>query len=555
MAHSQRFDYVDTDPSRASSAGKQTEATGRSLVRPMCLAVVLASMLVASNGCTSLREYIGNGFRVGHDYQEPPAAVAATWIDVNDKRISTGCDDHSQWWKVFNDEGLNSLICTAFHQNLTLREAGFRILQARAQLGITRGEFFPQNQNLAGSYSRIGRSSETALAKAGGGVGNIGPRFFDQWDYGFNLDWELDFWGRFRRAIESQSDLLDASVADFDAALITLLSDVATAYTQMRTFEQRIAYAKQNVKIQQDTLDIVQARFKASTTSELDVDQASSTVNATQAAVSELEIGLRQAQNRLCTLLGIPPEDLMARLGHAPIPTAPADVVLGIPADLLRRRPDVRAAERRVAAQSEQIGIAVSDLYPHISISGTLGGSAEKFADLFTPGAFNSQVSPNFRWDLLNYCRINNNIKLQDARFLELVAFYQNQVLRANQEVEDGVVVFLRSQERTRFQQKSVNDAEAAVNVALLQYKAGTTDFTTVTQVQQIQVIQQDTLAVAQGEIVAGLIQVYRALGGGWQIRLQGCQDCLPPVGGALQGPQAVEELFPAPSVEGQEQL
>jgi outer membrane protein TolC len=206
-----------------------------------------------------------------------------------------------------------------------------------------------------------------------------------------------------------------------------------------------------------------------------------------------------------------------------------------------------------VAAQSEQIGIAESDLYPHIFIDGTLGGSAEKFSQLFTPGAFNSHISPSFRWDLLNYCRIANNVKLQDARFLELVATYQNSVLIANQEVEDGLVLFLRSQERTQFQQKSVDDAVAAVNVALLQYKAGTTDFTTVTQVEQVQVLQQDTLAQAQGEIVSGLIQVYRALGGGWQIRLQGCQDCLPPPTGTLQAPQPTEELFPPPAVAPQE--
>jgi len=205
--------------------------------------------------------------------------------------------------------------------------------------------------------------------------------------------------------------------------------------------------------------------------------------------------------------------------------------------------------ERRVAAQSEQIGIAQSDLYPHITINGTLGGSAEKFSQLFTPGAFNSQISPTFRWDLLNYCRIANNVKLQDARFLELVATYQNTVLTANQEVEDGLIVFLRGQERTQFQQKSVDDAVAAVNVALLQYKAGTTDFTTVTQVEQFQVLQQDVLAQAQGEIVTGLVQVYRALGGGWQIRLQNCQDCLPPQTGTLQPPQTTEELFPPPAV------
>src|SRR4051812_14545798 len=521
------------------------------LARVALAGAVLILLLGGTTGCTSPCEYIRNGFKVGPNYHEPPAVVACKWIDAGDKRLKPGCDDLAQWWKVFNDPALDALICTAYHQNLTLREAGFRILQARAQLGIVRGEIFPQTQNLTASYTRFARSKETALARAGGGF--TGPRFFDQWDYGFNLDWEVDFWGRFRRAIESQSDALDASVADYDAALITLLGDVANDYAQMRTFEQRIAFARENVKIQQDTLSIVQARFNASTISELDVSQASSTLNATQAAVSELEIGLRQTQNALCTLLGIPPEDLMQRLGRGPIPTAPADVVLGIPADLLRRRPDVRAAERRVAAQSEQIGIAVSDLYPHISIDGTLGGSAEKFSRLFTPGAFNSQISPGFRWDLLNYCRAANNIKLQDARFLELVATYQNTVLRANQEAEDGLVLFLRSQERTQFQQKSVDDAVAAVNVALLQYKAGTTDFTTVTQVEQVQVLQQDTLAQAQGEIVSGLIQVYRALGGGWQIRLQGCQDCLPRLTGEVQASQPPEELFPAPAIGPQE--
>jgi NodT family efflux transporter outer membrane factor (OMF) lipoprotein len=521
------------------------------LARVALSGAVVVALLGATSGCTSPCEYIRNGFKVGPNYHEPPAAVACKWIDAGDKRLKPGCDDLAQWWRVFKDPALDALICKAYHQNLTLREAGFRILQARAQLGIVRGEFFPQVQNLTGSYTRFARSKKTAPAQATGGF--IGPRFFDQWDYGFNLNWELDFWGRFRRAIESQSDLLDASVADYDAVLITLLSDVANDYAQMRTFEQRIAFAKENVKIQQDTLDIVRARFKASTISELDVSQASSTLNATLAAVSELEIGLRQTQNALCTLLGIPPEDLMLCLGHGPIPTAPADVVLGIPCDLLRRRPDVRAAERRVAAQSEQIGIAESDLYPHIFIDGTLGGSAEKFSELFTPGAFNSHISPSFRWDLLNYCRIVNNVRFQDARFLELVASYQNTVLRANQEAEDGLVLFLRSQERTQYQQKSVDDAVAAVNVALLQYKAGTTDFTTVTQVEQVQVLQQDTLAQAQGEIVSGLIQVYRALGGGWQIRLQGCQDCLPPVGGSLQAPQQSEELFPPPAVEPQE--
>ena len=208
----------------------------------------------------------------------------------------------------------------------------------------------------------------------------------------------------------------------------------------------------------------------------------------------------------------------------------------------------MRAAERRVAAQCEQIGIAETDWYPHVSIDGTLGGSAEKFSHLFEPGAFNANISPSFRWDLLNYFRILNNVRVQDARFQELIATYQQSVLNANQDVENGLVVFLRGQERTKFQQQSVNDAVAAVNVALLQYKAGSTDFTTVTQVEQIQVLQQDTLAQAEGEIVAGLIQVYRALGGGWQIRLQNCAELLPPPGSATSPMQPNAELIPPPA-------
>jgi NodT family efflux transporter outer membrane factor (OMF) lipoprotein len=511
-----------------------------------CVTLLTAFMtLLSSTGCTGVREYFHNGCKVGPDYCRPAAPVAAQWIDANDKRVNTGCDDLCQWWKVFNDPVLDSLICTAYHQNLTLREAGFRILQARAQLGIAKGEMFPQTQNLTGDYQRIARSRQTA------GLAGlpVGAQFFNQWDYGFNLDWELDFWGRFRRAVASQEDSLDASVEDYDGVLVTLLGDVATTYTQMRTFEQRIEYAVNNVKIQQDTLDIVEARFKASTISELDVDQARSTLNATQAALQELQIGLRQSINQLCILMGMPPEDLYARIGRGSIPTAPPEVVVGIPADLLRRRPDVRAAERRVAAQCEQIGIAQTDWYPHVSIDGTLGGSAEKFSHLFEPSAFNANISPSFRWDLLNYFRILNNVRVQDARFQELIATYQNAVLTANQDVENGLVVFLRGQERTKFQQQSVNDAVAAVNVALLQYKAGSTDFTTVTQVEQIQVVQQDTLAQAEGEIVAGLIQVYRALGGGWQIRLQNCAELLPPPGAAAAVTQPNAELIPPPAV------
>jgi NodT family efflux transporter outer membrane factor (OMF) lipoprotein len=496
-------------------------ATAR--VRVRLVAFLLLSGLVG--GCTSLHEYIANGFKVGPNYAPPPAPVANEWIDAADKRVRSEADDLSQWWKLFNDPMLDDLIGYAYRQNLSLRAAGFRVLQARAQLAIDQANLLPQAQKMVGDFTRYGISEEIANS-----ILNFQgtTRFFSQWDYGFILGWELDFWGRFRRAVEAGSASLDASVDNFDDVLVTLLGDVATYYTQIRTTELRIKYARDNVEIQRETFKLAEARFKAMAVDELDVDQARSTLAQTEAQIPELEIALRQANNRLCILLGIPPENLKSRLGPAPIPAAPPEVAVGIPADLLRRRPDVRRAERQAAAQSAEIGVAEAEFYPHIAIAGTIDYSAANFKDLFRATAFNGQVGPAFQWNILNYGRILNNVRVQDAHFEELVAVYQNTVLNASQDVENGLVTFLRAQERTKFQAESVEFAEKAVKIALTKYKAGTIDFTRVTQIQQTLVDQQDTLAQARGEIALGLIQTYRALGGGWQIRGTGCQRGLP---------------------------
>jgi NodT family efflux transporter outer membrane factor (OMF) lipoprotein len=412
------------------------------------------------------------------------------------------------------------------------------VLEARAQQAIAVGNLFPQTQQATGDYTRYAVSTEVANRS------NVTSRFYSQWDYGFNLSWELDFWGRFRRAVEAANASLDVSVENYDAVLVTLLGDVATYYVQLRTFQQRIEYAQANVQLQRETLKIVEGRFKAGTTTKLDVAQARSTLEQTDAQIQELEISLRQTNNQLCILLGIPTEDLQTRLGPAPIPTAPAEVVAGIPADLLRRRPDVRRAERQAAAQSAEIGVAEAEFYPHIAITGTLGYSAEQLKNLFRSTALAASVGPSFQWNLLNYGRILNNVRLQDARFQELVTAYQNSVLVAGQEVENGLVTFLRAQKRTRLQAASVADAAEAVQIALGQYKAGTIDFTRVTQLEQNLVLLQDTLAQAQGEIALGLIQVYRALGGGWQVRLTGCE----PGGLAKLGqPRTAFETLPVP--------
>jgi outer membrane protein TolC len=273
----------------------------------------------------------------------------------------------------------------------------------------------------------------------------------------------------------------------------------------------------------------------------LDVDQAQSNLSQTQALIPRFEIDLRRATNRLCILLGMPPVDLQARLGAGAIPTAPPDVAVGIPAELLTRRPEVRRAEREAAAQCARIGVAVSELYPHIAVSGTVGFSAENFKDLLKDRSLQGSVGPSFQWNVLNYGRLVNNIRLQDARFQELVLSYQNTVLRANQEVEDGLIRFLKSQERSRDLAQSVEAAERAVRVALVQYRGGLVDFNRVALLEQNLVVQQDLLAQAQGDIAIGLVEVYKSLGGGWQIRL-----------GPGPGPNIpFEELPPVRPAEG----
>jgi NodT family efflux transporter outer membrane factor (OMF) lipoprotein len=475
-------------------------------------------------GCSTLKEYFDNGFKVGPNYEQPAAPVAKEWIDAGDQRVRSDTVDLDEWWSVFRDPVLNDLIETASKENLTLRQAGFRILEARAQLAISKGELFPQTQMATADYTRNATSIETGNGSFHTPFGVLPlNQFYSQWDFGFGLNWELDFWGRFRRAVEADSASLDASVANYDDVLVTLLGDVATNYVQYRTLEMRIKYANDNVNLQRETLKIAEARFVVGNVNKVDVDQAKSTLAQTEAEIPALEISLRQTNNRLCILLGMHPKDLKAKLGSGPIPTAPPEVAVGIPADLLRRRPDVRRAERQAAAQSAQIGVAESEFYPHIAIVGDVGYSADQFKDLLRSSSFTGTVGPSFQWNILNYGRILNNERLQDAKFQELIAAYQNTVLSANEDVEDGLVTFLKAQQRAKIQAESVAFAQEAVNITNALYKVGTVDETRVTLLEQSLVQQQDTLALAQGDIATGLIHVYRALGGGWKIRSAAC--------------------------------
>src|SRR3954471_2772418 len=266
------------------------------------LTVPLLALLLS--GCTGVSEYFHNGCKVGPNFKSADAPVACSWIDANDKRVRSTSDDLAAWWTVFDDPLLNDIIGRAYNQNLTLREAGYRVMAARAQLGIANGQFFPQTQNSTGSYRRIGS----------------GGNFFDQWNLNFNLAWELDFWGRFRRGIIAAEATLDASVFDYDDAVVTLLSDTATSYVAIRTTQERIRLLDITIQVQEDVLKFVEERVQENVrgTTEIDRAQALSNLEQSRAARNVLLIDQRTAENQLCILMGIPAIKLTDLLASGP---------------------------------------------------------------------------------------------------------------------------------------------------------------------------------------------------------------------------------------------
>jgi NodT family efflux transporter outer membrane factor (OMF) lipoprotein len=464
-----------------------------------------------------------SGCAVGPDFVRPDAPSEEEWIDSDVPQIKTEPADLTDWWKVFNDPTLDSLIETAYEQNLPLHIAGLRIMEARAQLGVAIGNQYPQLQQVSGSGTAVQISDNAPNSSAA-------DKFFYDYQLGFDAAWELDFWGRFRRGVESAQANYLASIAGYDDALVTLTAEVARTYVLISTFEERIVIAQANVDIQKRSLEIAEARFEGGLVTELDVQQAKALLNDTEATISRLKIGLRQSRHGLSILLGIPPgglKDVLIESGT--IPEAPAEVVVGIPADLLRRRPDIRTAELEAAAQSALIGVAKADLYPQFSLVGSIGlQSSEKggissnnanFSDLFDSDSITYFAGPSIQWPILNYGRITSSVRVQDARFQQLIVNYQNTVLNAYREVEDAMVGFLRSQEQVQYLADSVKASKRSVDLSLIQYREGVTDYQRVLDTQRFLTQEQDLYTAVNGEVALNLIALYKALGGGWQIR------------------------------------
>ncbi|HTU89944.1 MAG TPA: TolC family protein [Gemmataceae bacterium] len=495
------------------------------------------ALVLSLCGCTGPLEYVRNGFKVGPNYRLPAADTAADWIDAADPRVRAEPADFANWWSVFQDPVLDDLIQTAYRQNLDVRTAATRILEALAQRNVQAANLLPQSQTALGAYVH-GQISQN--------FGLPFPSTFNLWATGFNASWELDFWGRLRRSIESAKANLDGAVEDYNNALVILLAEAATSYVQLRTFQQRIAFANKNIEIQKGALEIAEARFGKGVATQLDVQQARANLAQTEALVPPLQIGLRQANNDLCLLLGLTPHDLLPRLAPEPIPLTPEAVSVGIPRELLRRRPDVRRAERNVAAQSAQIGIAQADFYPRFVLFGFIGYTADNFARLFDASSYTGFIAPIFQWNILNYGRLLNNVRFQGARWHENVLTYQQTVLRAQREAENALIAFLKAQEQTRSLADSVSAYERSVDLVLDQYRNGTADFNRVFTTQAALVSAQDQWIAARGSIALNLIALYRALGGGWEIRFR--KDIAPPDCSPASLPMSKEAALPEPS-------
>jgi NodT family efflux transporter outer membrane factor (OMF) lipoprotein len=459
---------------------------------------------------------------LGPDYTRPEADVNPSWLESS-PTLRKEPAERREWWAAFDDPVLTRLVHQAYAQNLSLRAAGLRVIQARAVRGIAVGEFFPQEQAINADYSK-NQDSENDVGNTGASVSF--PRFQTA---GVSLDatWELDFWGKFRRNIHAEDAALLASIADYDDVLVTLVAEVGLTYVQIRTFERRIELAKANVELQRQSLEITESRYRNGKVSQLDVTEARATLTNTQASVPALESSLRDAKLSLCVLLGRTPSELEKELaGGSGIPSAPAEVAIGVPADLLRRRPDVRSAERAAAFQSEQIGIATADLFPSISVGGSLGYEASDVDDqslrnnLFDNNSFTWSIGPTLSWPILNYGRIRNNIRAQDAAFQEAVVNYQNTVLQAAAEVESSLYGFLKSREQLAYLTESAESARQSLELSTIQYTDGETDFLRVDIAAANLTTQQDSQATAEGQVASNLIGAYKALGGGWELRI-----------------------------------
>ncbi len=445
---------------------------------------------------------------VGPDYVRPEVPVYKDWHtqlngDLNIREADA--QTLAAWWTTLNDSKLSSLIDRAVSGNLDLKKARARVREARARRGVAKADLFP-TLDATGTASRSRSSGET-----GSGMTR------DLYVIGFDAAWELDIFGGARRSVEAAEANLQASHDDWRDVLVSLIAEVALNYIDVRTYQVRLTVAKDNLESQSETYQLSQWRYEAGVSDELAVQQARYNLENTRSQIPVLRSGLEAAMNRVAVLLGEQPGTVHTELEQREsIPVPPLNVAVGVPADLLRRRPDVRKAERDLAAQTAKVGVATAELYPKFTLSGSIGLEALSTGDLFSSGSKFYGFGPSISLPIFAGGAIRQNIEVQSALQEQALIQYEAVILGALEEVENALVAYTEVQQRRQSLSDATRAAQKAAELAEQKYQTGLTDFTNVLDAQRSLLSFQEQLAQSNGNITANLVRLYKALGGGW---------------------------------------
>ena len=454
---------------------------------------------------------------VGPNYQKPEIKTPDAWQEaVSREMAKTSGPTLQTWWRIFNDPILNDLIEQARQSNLDIKIALSGVAASRARLGVVSGRELP-DADLLGSFTRFKHSDHGPFKQMAPPGGFEAQNMFM---LGVDALWEVDVFGRIRRQIEAAGAEYDASIEDYRDVMVTLFAEVALAYVEIRACQRRIECAVANAAIQRKMLELTRARYSSGISSKLDTAQAMSNLANTEAAIPPLRIRLNKMTNRLAVLLDADRKTLGAKLGRSgPIPLARENIGIGVPADLLRQRPDVRMAEKELAAQTARIGVATADLYPRFAISGFFGLETGSFSDNGGGSSLAYGIRSPVKWNFFSGGKTRSNIAFQKEIARQDLLKYRDTVIKAMEEVRNAIVAHSQEKLRRNWLLGAVAATEEAVDLVIVQYETGLTDFNNVLDTQRSLFEQQDQLVVSEAGVVLNLIRLYKALGGGWPVK------------------------------------
>jgi NodT family efflux transporter outer membrane factor (OMF) lipoprotein len=440
---------------------------------------------------------------VGPDYVAPKPVLPQKWHNSTENKQTLDKKALANWWTTFNDPQLSQLIERSINGNFDLKKALARINEARAQRGIAKAAYFP-NINFGGTTGETyNGNTDTRTAR---------------FSLGLDASWEIDIFGRISRSVESAQAAMEATEASYQDVMVSLIAEVALNYVQMRTTQAQFIVAEQNLQAQNDIYQLALWRWQSGLANKLDAEQALSSVEQLTAQLPNLKNQIAQNQHQLAVLLGVNPASLNAELTiNKPIPTANLKIAVGVPADVLRQRPDIRLAERELAAQTAQIGVATAALYPKLALSGLIGLESIKASNLFTTAGLVDNVLGKLTFPIFNAGALRQNIEVQSAKQEQALANYETVVLTALKDVENALVGIVQEQQRLQDLARATQTAQRAMILARELYESGLTEFQNVRQTQRTLLSLQEQSVTSQGQITTYLISLYKALGGGWK--------------------------------------